>query len=93
MRTTSGSLMNVSGIEVLLAACFGGVFLPYLEHIDQDGMLSDLFARNGTGKTSLLDGISWGTFGDRSGIDAAAMSRVGHTSSKVTVDLDGPGAD
>jgi DNA repair exonuclease SbcCD ATPase subunit len=49
-----------------------------------------VIARNGTGKTSLLDGISWGTFGDRSGIDAAAMVRAGHTRSRVTVDLDGP---
>jgi DNA repair exonuclease SbcCD ATPase subunit len=48
-------------------------------------------ARNGVGKTSLLDGISWGIFGDRSGIDSAAMIRAGHSTSKVTVELDGPG--
>ena len=49
-----------------------------------------VLARNGTGKTSLLDGIAWACFGDRSGIDAASMRRIGHSTASTVVELDHP---
>jgi len=48
-------------------------------------------ARNGVGKSSLLQGIAWGVFGDRSGINAEVMRRTGHTHTATTVVLDMPG--
>lgn len=47
-------------------------------------------ARNGVGKSSLLQGLAWSVFGERSGVDASRMIRAGHSSASTTVDLDIP---
>lgn len=52
-----------------------------------------VLARNGTGKTSLLDGIAWACFGDWAGIDAASMIRIGHSTASAVVELDHPDGD
>lgn len=45
-------------------------------------------ARNGVGKSSLIQGTAWAIFGDRSGIDATSMVRIGHRRTSTTVELD-----
>lgn len=50
--------------------------------------LTFVTARNGVGKSSLIQGIAWALFGDRSGVEAASMCRTGHTNTTVTVELD-----
>lgn len=45
-------------------------------------------ARNGVGKSSLIQGTAWALFGDRSGIDAASMVRIGHSRISTAVELD-----
>lgn len=47
-------------------------------------------ARNGVGKSSLLQGLTWSVFGDRSGVDASRMLRAGHSHGSTSVDLDLP---
>lgn len=44
-------------------------------------------APNGVGKTSLLLGLTWALFGERSHVDAAACVRLGHASAEATVTL------
>jgi DNA repair exonuclease SbcCD ATPase subunit len=45
-------------------------------------------ARNGVGKSSLIQGTAWAIFGERSGIDASHMARIGHSRTSTTVELD-----
>lgn len=47
-------------------------------------------ARNGVGKSSLIDGCAWAIFGQRSGIDPARMRRVGRTETEAAIELDLP---
>jgi exonuclease SbcC len=48
-------------------------------------------ARNGFGKSSLIDGMAWAIFGNRSGIDAKRMLRTGHDEATTSVELELPG--
>lgn len=47
-------------------------------------------ARNGIGKSSLLQGLGWSVFGERSGVDAELMRRIGHSQTATLVELDLP---
>ncbi len=47
-------------------------------------------ARNGVGKTSLIDGCAWAIFGQRSGVDPARMRRVGRAETEAAVELELP---
>jgi DNA repair exonuclease SbcCD ATPase subunit len=47
-------------------------------------------ARNGVGKSSLIDGCAWAIFGERSGIDPARMRRVGRAETEASVELELP---
>lgn len=44
-------------------------------------------ARNGVGKSSLIDGCAWAIFGQRSGIDPARMRRAGRAETEAAVEL------
>lgn len=61
----------------------------YLEFEPSEGV-TFVVARNGVGKSSLLQGIAWAVFGDRSGINAEVMRRAGHAHTSTSVVLDMP---
>ena len=46
-----------------------------------------LTARNGVGKTSVVQGIEWALFGDLSSVDAATAIRKGATSASANIEL------
>lgn len=61
----------------------------YLEFEPSEGV-TFVVARNGVGKSSLLQGIAWAVFGDRSGIDPEVMRRAGHAHTATSALLDMP---
>ncbi len=61
----------------------------HVEFEPSDGV-TFVVARNGVGKSSLLQGIAWAVFGNRSGIDPEVMRRAGHAHTATSVLLGMP---
>ena len=58
--------------------------------LDLTDGLTFVVAKNGVGKTSLVQAAAWGLYGELSGVDARAAHRIGGSATRVELDLELP---